>query len=59
MAVSPLTNVVISPTQSVAVPHPASLAAVFKEIMDAAEMNQLLSLQWMKLKPSISIGRWH
>ena len=40
MAVSPLANVVSSPSQSVAAPHPASLAAVFKEMMDAAEMNQ-------------------
>ena len=42
MAVSPLTNVVTSPTQSAAVPHPASLATVFKEMMDAAEMNKTI-----------------
>ena len=36
MAVSPLADVGTSPTQSVAAPHPASLAAVFKEMMDAA-----------------------
>ena len=42
MAVSPLANVVTSPTQSVAAPQPASLATVFKEVMDAAEMNQTI-----------------
>ena len=42
MAVSSLANGVTSPTQSVAAPHPASLAAVFKEMMDAAEMNQTI-----------------
>ena len=42
MAVSPLTNVVTSPAQSAAAPHPASLATVFKEMMDAAEMNQTI-----------------
>ena len=42
MAVSPLANVVTSLTQSAAEPHPASLARVFKEIMDAAEMNQTI-----------------
>ena len=35
-AVSPLASVVTSPIQSMAVPHLASLAAVFKEMMDAA-----------------------
>ena len=42
MAVSPLANVVTSPTQSVAVPHPTSLAAVFKHMMVAAELNQII-----------------
>ena len=42
MAVSSLANEVTSPTQSVAAPHPASLAAVFKEMMDGAEMNQTI-----------------
>ena len=42
MAVSPLANVVTSPTQSAAVPHPASLATIFKEMMDAAEPNYCL-----------------
>ena len=31
-----------SPTQSTAVSDPASLATVFKEMMDAAEMNQTI-----------------
>ena len=38
-AVSPLASVVMSPIQSTAVPHPASLAAVFKEMMDAAQVD--------------------
>ena len=38
-AVSPLASVVTSPIQSMAVPHPASLAAVFKEMMDAAQVD--------------------
>ena len=37
---SPHTNVVTSPIQSTAIPHPASLAAVFKEMVDAAQMNK-------------------
>ena len=37
-AVSPLASMVMSPIQSMAVPHPASLAAVFKEMMDAAQV---------------------
>ena len=37
MAVSPLPNVVTSPTQSAAAPHPANLTTVFKEMMNAAE----------------------
>ena len=39
-AVSPHANVVTSPIQSMAIPHPASLAAVFKEMMDAAQVNK-------------------
>ena len=35
-AVSPLSSMVTSLSQFMAVPHPASLAAVFKEMMDAA-----------------------
>ena len=42
MAVSSLANVVTSQTQSAAAPHPASLAAVFKEIIDAAETNKTI-----------------
>ena len=42
MVVSPLGNVVTSATRSLAAPHPASLATVFKEMMDAAEMNQTI-----------------
>ena len=38
-AVSPLASVVMSPIQSMAVPHPACLAAVFKEMMDAAQVD--------------------
>ena len=38
-AVSPLASMVMSPIQSMAVPHPASLAAVFKEMMDAAQVD--------------------
>ena len=38
-AVSPLASMVMSPIQSTAVPHPASLAAVFKEMMDAAQVD--------------------
>ena len=40
MEVSPLADVLTSPSQSAAAPHSAGLAAVFKEMMDAAEMNQ-------------------
>ena len=32
MAVSPLANVVTSPIQSTAAPHPASIATVFREM---------------------------
>ena len=42
MAVPPLPNVVTSSTQSAAAPHLASLATVFKEMIDAAEMNQII-----------------
>ena len=38
-AVSPLASMVTSPIQSMAMPHPASLAAVFKEMMDAAQVD--------------------
>ena len=42
-AVSPLASVVMSPTQSTAVPHPASLVAVFKEMMDAAQVDETVA----------------
>ena len=42
-AVSPHANVVTSPIQSMAIPHPASLAAVFKEMMDAAQVNKTVA----------------
>ena len=42
MAVSPLANVVTSPTQSPAAPNPASLATVFKEMMHAAETSKTI-----------------
>ena len=32
-----------SPIQSTAAPHPASIATVFREIMDAAERNQAIA----------------
>ena len=38
-AVLPLASVVMSPSQSMAVPHLTSLAAVFKEMMDAAQVD--------------------
>ena len=38
-AMSPLASMVMALIQSTAVPHPASLAAVFKEMMDAAQVN--------------------
>ena len=38
-AVLPLVSVVTYPSQSRAVPHPASLVAVFKEMMDAAQVD--------------------
>ena len=50
MAVSPLVDVVTSPTQSEAPSHPASLSAVFKEMMDAAEMNQTIVPTMTKIK---------
>ena len=37
--VSPLASMVMSPIQPTAVPHLASLAAVFKEMMDAAQVD--------------------
>ena len=43
MAVSPLANIVTSPTQSAAAPHSASHATVFKEMMDTAEMSQTIA----------------
>ena len=42
MAVSPSANVVTSQTQPAATPHPASLAIVFKKMVDAAEMNKTI-----------------
>ena len=44
IALSPFANVVTPVTQSVAAPHPANLVKVFKEMMDAAEMNQTVVL---------------
>ena len=38
-AVLPLASVVMSPSQSMAVPHLASLGTVFKEMMDAAQVD--------------------
>ena len=43
-AVSPQANVVTSPIQSMAIPHLASLVAVFKEMMDAAQVNKTVAL---------------
>ena len=40
---SPLASMVTSPSQSMAVPHPASLAAVFKEMMDAAQVDETVA----------------
>ena len=63
MAVSPSANVVTSPTQSAAAHCPASLATVFKEMIDAAEMNKTIVPTINKIeveyKLSISIGRQH
>ena len=42
MEVSTLADVGTSPIQSAAAPHPTSLAAVFKEMMDSAERNQTI-----------------
>ena len=42
-AVSPLASMVMSPIQSTAVPHPASLAAVFKGMMDAAQVDRTIA----------------
>ena len=42
-AVSPHASMVTSPIQSMAMPHPASLAAVFKEMMDAAQVNETVA----------------
>ena len=39
-AVSPHANAMTSPIQSTAIPHPANIAAVFEEIMDAAQVNE-------------------
>ena len=42
-AVSPHGNVVTSPIQSMAMPHPTSLVVVFKEMMDAAQVNETVA----------------
>ena len=42
-AVSPLASMVMSPIQSMAVPHLASLVAVFKEMMDAAQVDETVA----------------
>ena len=39
-AMLPLASMLTSPIQSMAVPHLASLAAVFKEMMDAAQVDE-------------------
>ena len=42
-AVSPQANTVTSPIQSMAIPHLDSLVAVFKEMMDTAQVNKTVS----------------
>ena len=42
-AMSSQANMVTSPTQSMAIPHPASLVVVFKEMMDAAQVNKTVA----------------